>query len=243
MLAPGSGKSSNLANSFPAVDAMDCDSSLFRARCHVSARIKVASGRGTKKRGTSMVAAYHLMWSANGWWLPNDPRGSSSATIRVERIAELGELQFGRRIPQPDRKELSEFVLQARDTLAHSVFEFDEIEPTLLAESFAKVINEKIHVCYECAIMPDHVHRQIRRHRDFAETMIENLQTESKTRLIAAGRRPKPHPVWGGPGWKVFLNSQDEIVRIIEYIRQNPIKRGMPVQRWPFVVPYDGWLP
>jgi hypothetical protein len=24
-----------------------------------------------------MVVAYHLIWTAYGWWLPNDPRGSS----------------------------------------------------------------------------------------------------------------------------------------------------------------------
>ena len=38
-----------------------------------------------------MVAGFHLIWTAYGWWLPNDPRGSSSHEIRVERIADLGD--------------------------------------------------------------------------------------------------------------------------------------------------------
>ncbi len=44
-----------------------------------------------------MVAGYRLIWTAYGWWLPNDPRGSSSHTIRSAEIAELGELHYGRK--------------------------------------------------------------------------------------------------------------------------------------------------
>ena len=39
-----------------------------------------------------LVIAYHLIWTAYGWWLPNDPRGSGSKTIDSDIIAELGEL-------------------------------------------------------------------------------------------------------------------------------------------------------
>ena len=47
-----------------------------------------------------MVAGFHLIWTAYGWWLPNDPRGSSSYEIRVEKIAEtvLDALKNGGRI-------------------------------------------------------------------------------------------------------------------------------------------------
>jgi hypothetical protein len=61
--------------------------------------------------------------------------------------------------------------------------------------------------------------------------------------LIDAGFRPPQHPVWGGPGWKRFLNTRDDIERIVRYIEMNPIKAGRPAQRWFFVKPYDGWLP
>ncbi len=60
-----------------------------------------------------MVAGYHLIWTANGWWLPNDPRGSSSHEVRVEAIAELGELHFGRKPVQPAPEELRTFYQQA----------------------------------------------------------------------------------------------------------------------------------
>ena len=91
--------------------------------------------------------------------------------------------------------------------------------------------------------MPDHVHMLIRRHRDKAEDMIGFFQEDSKAALIQAGRRPVNHPVWGGPGWKVFLNTREDMERIVKYIRNNPIKAGLKAQRWGFVKEYDGWLP
>jgi hypothetical protein len=42
-------------------------------------------------------------------------------------------------------------------------------------------------------------------------------------------------------GWKVFLDHPDEIRRTIVYIDENPLPYGLPIQRWDFVTPYDGW--
>jgi hypothetical protein len=44
-----------------------------------------------------MVVGHHLVWTVYGWWLPNDPRGSSSHEVRVPQVAELGELHHGRK--------------------------------------------------------------------------------------------------------------------------------------------------
>jgi len=113
----------------------------------------------------------------------------------------------------------------------------------LIAESFAAVTKENSYVCHACAVMPDHVHLLLRRHRDFAETMIEKFQHASRQAVIDAGLRSVTHPVWGGKGWKVFLNTAEDFLRTIRYIRENPLKLGLPEQAWDFVVPYDGWLP
>ena len=66
-----------------------------------------------------MVAGFHLVWTAYGWWLPNDPRGSSSHEIRVEQIAALGELHYGRKPVQPPGRQVGHFYDQARDVLTH----------------------------------------------------------------------------------------------------------------------------
>ena len=73
----------------------------------------------------------------------------------------------------------------------------------------ATAIHQHNYTCNACAIMPDHVHVLIRKHKHHAEDMLENLQVASRLRLRNAGLRTSDHPVWGGPGWKVFLDTPD----------------------------------
>jgi REP element-mobilizing transposase RayT len=190
-----------------------------------------------------MVAGYHLIWTAYGWWLPNDPRGSSSHEIRVEQIASLGELHHGRKLEQPLPRELREFYEEAQRVLEHDLLTFDEQDRLVIAASLAIIIQQRGYTCYACAVMPDHVHALIRRHNDWAEQMIDAFQDASREALKGVCRRPLPHPVWGGKGWTVYQNTRQQMERTIRYIEQNPIKAHLPPQRWGFVRPYDGWLP
>ena len=188
-----------------------------------------------------MVAGHHLIWTAYGWWLPNDPRGSGSRTVRNDVIADLGALHHGRKRIQPAGREVRAFYEQAAAVLRHPLLTFDAARATVGA-AFAEVIAEQRYTCYACAIMPDHVHILIRKHRDQAEAMAEALKTQSRLRLCAQGLRPSDHPTWsGGAVWKVFLDHPGEVRRTIPYIERNPLPLGLPIQRWPFVSAYDGW--
>ena len=142
-----------------------------------------------------MVIGYHLIWTAYGWWLPNDPRGSSSHEIRVERFATLGKLHQGRKAIQPSSAEIRRFYATAHDLLVHEPKTFTDPEIRLLGGLFEQVILERGYTCYACAIMPEHVHLLIRRHRDRAETMIAQFQQTSRHRLIESGLRSPTHPV------------------------------------------------
>ncbi len=93
-----------------------------------------------------------------------------------------------------------------------------------------------------CAIMPDHVHAIIRKHKHRAEEMLKILQEASRLWLRSVGLRASDHPVWGGPGWTVFLDTPTDIRRTIRYIEENPPQWRLPRQHWPFVQAYDGWL-
>ncbi len=190
-----------------------------------------------------MVIGFHLVWTAYGWWLPNDPRGSMSRDVLCEAIRELGEHHYGRKPVQPASREIREFYQQAEPVLKHELLTFDRDEVEVLAESFAATIREQQYTCYACAIMPDHVHMLIRKHRQHAEEMLETLQSCSRDALCQSGLRAVDHPVWGGPGWKVFLDTRRDVERTVWYTEQNPVKIGRAAQRWPFVTPYDGWLP
>jgi REP element-mobilizing transposase RayT len=190
-----------------------------------------------------MVVGYHLNWTAYGWWLPNDPRGSSSHEIRVARIAELGSCSTDSKLFSPVRRNCGCSTTMPVWLSNTSCSPFSAEAVALIAEAFAATIEERNYTCYACAIMQDHVHVLIRRHRDQAEVMLAHLQAGSRERLIQSAARPANHPVWGGPGWKRFLNTRADIERVIAYIRNNPVVAVLPEQTWWFVKPYDGWLP
>jgi len=176
-----------------------------------------------------IVVAYHLVWTAYGWWLPNDPRGSMSHYVQSNVIADLSELHYGRKRLQPAGREVRAFYFDAIGKLQHRLLKLGVEDVQFIAQAFQDVIWQEQ---YTCAIMPDHVHILIRKHKYFAEEMIANLLLESKFRLRDFGLRTADNPVWGGPGWKVFLDSPGDIRRTIKYVEDNPIKMGLPAQKW-----------
>lgn len=188
--------------------------------------------------GPPIVIAYHLIWTAYGWWLPNDPRGSGSKSIDADILTQLGELHYGRKRIQPPGDEIRDFYTRAKPLLKHPTLTFDVQQINLIAASFAGVIAERTYTCYACAVLPDHAHLCLRKHRDQSEEMITHLKHASRSRLSALNHVPQDHPIWsGGAGWKVFLDHPDEVRRTINYINRNP----RTPQRWGFVKPYDNW--
>ena len=132
-----------------------------------------------------LVIAYHLVWTAYGWWLPNDPRGSGSRSVASNIIAELGELHHGRKRVQPTGKIVREFYEHAATILKFPLLSFDEKARTTIGEAFAQTIEEHRFTCYGCAIMPDHVHVLIRKHKQSVEEMTKRLKDNSRLLLGA----------------------------------------------------------
>ncbi len=189
-----------------------------------------------------LVIAYHLVWTVYGWWLPNDPRGSGSRTVHRDVLTELGQLHFGRKRVQPAGRDVREFYRRARPLLQHPLLSIDEALRQEIAVAFAQVVAEQRYTCYACAIIPDHVHVLIRKHKHRAEDMIDHLRGVGRLRLSDSALIPPAHPLWtSGYGWKVFLDHPDEVHRTIRYIENNPLPLGLPPQRWPFTTPYDNW--
>lgn len=189
-----------------------------------------------------LVIAYRLIWTGYGWWLPNDPRGSLSSSINCDVFKDLGELHYGRKRVQPASREVREFYQQATPLLHNPLLKFDLPARQIIAEAFAEVIETERYTCYACALMPDHVHMLIRKHKHTAEEMIKNLKDASRSKLGAASFGPNDHPIWpSGPGYNVFLDHPDDVERTIKYVENNPLPLGEPIQRWPFVKVYDRW--
>ena len=188
-----------------------------------------------------IVIAYHLIWTVYGWWLPNDPRGSCSRTIHVDALRQLGELHYGRKRVQPASRDIRAFYAEARTLLKFPLLQLDALGIRSCAAGFAEAMLTCGYTCYACAILFDHVHLIIRKHKHSAEEMIENLQRSSRSRLIADGFRAREHPMWCVGGWKIFLDHPDEVRRTMGYVENNPLPYRMPIQRWEWVSAYDNW--
>lgn len=186
-----------------------------------------------------MVIAHHLIWTGYGWWLPNDPRGSGSREIRRDVLRELGEIHYGRKRVQPPGAVVREFYDRTHPLLMHEPHRFTRAEIEILSAAFADALRR--YTCYACALMPDHVHLVLRKHRDPAEVMIERIQGETRPPIASELELDGDHPVWTRGGWKVFLETPDDIERTIRYVERNPLEIDWPSQRWSFVTAYDGW--
>lgn len=188
-----------------------------------------------------IVIAYHLVWTAYGTWLPNDPRGSGSRALATPSLAELGELHYGRRQKQPSPRTVRAFYDRAEECLQFPVVRMDSPQIAQIGAAFSEAIATQRYTCYACAIMPDHLHLVIRKHKHRAETMILNLQAASHLRLNDAGVVDPRHPIWTQGGWKSFLDNPAAVRSAIRYVEENPKKSALQPQSWPFVTPYDGW--
>src|SRR5882757_9319102 len=114
------------------------------------------------------IIAHHLIWTLYGHWLPNDLRGSGSSELHDEKFASLGPIHHGRKPAreQPTRKELREFHRQAEPLLNFTRFWIDDAKRQAIRNAIAGIVAERKYTVWACAIMSNHVHMVIRRHRD-----------------------------------------------------------------------------
>jgi REP element-mobilizing transposase RayT len=191
-------------------------------------------------RGRSVIG-HHLILTGYGHWLPNDIRGSGSTEIRSEELRDLGDIHSGRKAVQPSRRELRMFHAEAEKKLYHAVVWFDEAKRQALAEAFAQVIAKRHYTVWACAILSNHAHLCIRRHREDALTMWNALADGSRSSLRQLKGFPQNHPVWSTRPYKVFLYSPQDVRSRVHYIENNPLKERLEAQHYPFVLPYTGW--
>ncbi|HUN81972.1 MAG TPA: transposase [Phycisphaerae bacterium] len=186
-----------------------------------------------------VVIAHHLILTGYGHWLPNDPRGSLSPEIKAGKLFPLGDVHLGRKMPQPLRENVRRFSRRAAAKLEHRILWFDAARRQAIAEMFSEVINAEGYTCFACAIMSNHAHLVIRKHRDKAEMMIRKLKNQSAARLRVELQLPL-HPIWSGNPFKRFIITPKQLRETISYVRANPMKSGLPVQKFEFVKPYRG---
>jgi len=195
------------------------------------------------------IIAYHVVFTAYGFWLPNDPRGSWSKTVWAPNL-----VRFGPPIPAATRRSLAakphdaELRRSAKAALRYPPVRFDDMQMECVARAIGEVAQKYQLPVYAAAIMPDHIHLVIARQAQKAEAWIGYFKRAGSRALRAAELHPfANHPQagdrlptpWAEGGWRVYLHAPDEIVRSVRYVERNPAAAGLPPQHWKFVTPYS----
>ena len=195
-----------------------------------------------------MVYGYHVIFSAYGFWLPNDPRGSWSDFVGAWELFRFGRAtKTDSRVSVASRSHDRDQRLATKEAMKHRAVEFNVEQAQAIARGFAESIRKGGVTIWACSILPQHVHAVIGRHSSKVEQLVNFLKGEATKALLAEGLHPfaavtaggKVPACWAEGQWKVFLDSAVDIVRSVRYVEGNPGKEGKPRQTWPFVVPFD----
>ena len=193
-----------------------------------------------------MVIAHHVIFTAYGFWLPNDPRGSWSDFVRSWSL-----LRYGPATKTDERRSVARMPhnrqrrLEAKLALKYEPVLFTGLQAKSVSIGFRHAIEESKYRVMACSILPAHVHMVLERHDHSAELMIGHLKTRATQQLIADGWHPfaemrgedgRLPSVWTRRAWKVFLFSAEDVDRAIRYVRENPVKEGKKTQDWSFCV-------
>lgn len=204
----------------------------------------------TDLRKANMVRAYHVLFSAYGFWLPNDPRGSWSEFVRSWEL-----LRFGRATLADTRYSVAYLAhdrtarTAAKGALKYPPVQFNGVQARAIGNAFARFIQKNALTVYACSILPEHVHLVIARHAYRVEQIVNLLKGAATREMIADGMHPfaafptrtgRMPKMWARGHWKVYLNGEKGIERSVQYVEENPIKEGKPAQRWSFVRPLEG---
>ena len=190
-----------------------------------------------------MIVAYHVIIGAYGFWLPNDPRGSWSDFVGSYELAIFGKaIKTSTRSSVASQPHDVELRQQIKNALLYRPVKFTGLQARAIGRGFAKYLRKSGFEIWACAILPDHIHLIIGRGRLSAEQIAVQLKGHATRQLeeerihpLAACRRPTgtvPKCFARGE-WKVFLGPED-IERANRYVEENPLKAGLPTQRWNF---------
>jgi REP element-mobilizing transposase RayT len=195
------------------------------------------------------VVAYHAIVTNYGFWLPNDPRGSWSDVVRSWELFLAG----GPATKTDTRRSVAgaphDHALRrrAKNALVRPPVVFTGEQALAIANGIGRFVERSQVSIVACSIMPKHIHLVINRPPYSAEQAVNLLKGAATTELTRRGLHPfadspyqngrLPTP-WARKQWIVFLNTDEDVRRAIEYIERNPLKDGLKPQRWSFVTPY-----
>src|SRR3954464_13892406 len=112
-----------------------------------------------------MILAFHCIFGAYGFWLPNDPRGSWS-----DFVASWELFRFGPATTTDTRTSVAAAPHDraareaAKEALLHPAVHFTGVQALAIGKGFAESARRGGVAVWACSILPEHVHLVIARH-------------------------------------------------------------------------------
>ena len=106
------------------------------------------------------------------------------------------------------------------------------------AHTAAMAFAQTPYTLHALAIMSNLVHIVIGYTRRDIRRAIGHIKSEATRALRKRGWYARRSP-WTDHGWNVYLNTDDDVQRAIDYVCQNLLREGLRQQRWSFITPYD----
>jgi REP element-mobilizing transposase RayT len=194
------------------------------------------------------VLAAHVIFTAYGFWLPNDPRGSWS-----EWVASWELLKYGKATKVDHNKSVAhvkhdaQLRRAAKKALKYAPVLFTGLQARAIASGFCRAAHEGNYPIHACSILPDHVHLVVGDH----ERKFQQITAHLKARASQQLRAERLHPfvehertdgslpsVWAEGLWKVFCYDVDHVGNAIRYVEQNPLRERKRRQSWSFITPF-----
>ncbi|MEM6316010.1 MAG: transposase [Planctomycetota bacterium] len=192
------------------------------------------------------VIAFHMILTAYGMWLPNDPRGSRSTTIRCRWLREHGHATTvtATRSHAADHHN-GATRLAAKDSLRHPAVNFTGTQARAIANGLHDAVDEATYEIWALSIMPDHVHILLAAHPKPVEQIAAHLKSKATRKLNDLGLHPlagrgtngrSPSP-WARNYWCPFVRDARHLRAVRRYVELNPVKAGLKEQRWRMIHP------
>lgn len=197
------------------------------------------------------IQGFHGIGCTYGFWLPNDERGSGSDFVRSAALA-----KFGPANPVNHRRSVArraydvEVRRMARAALRYPPVELSDAQIAAVGRGVARELER-----YAAAAV--HAFVQLRNHFHFVcgpcrydiRRFEGRLKGAATRQLLEEGIHPLqefadregnvPSP-WGVKPWIVYLFTNEDVVRSIDYARENLVRARLPAQEYSFIVPYAG---
>ena len=191
------------------------------------------------------MIAFHLIVSAYGFWLPNDPRGSLSDFVASWELYKFGPAtkvnDVRSHAHDPHDAELRRLMKLA---LKYPPVRFSDDQRTAVADGFGQACEDAGYCVHACCIGYDHAHLVIAVHQREITVIAGHLKATATRVLNERGAHPLtgftgkrgglPTP-WGEGCWKVFIDEEPQLRQAMRYVERHPEKEGLAPQKWGFV--------